>query len=206
MDDVIDRLTALSLDHDINLKRRIQGYFLRLQNSNDYFLVKRRKICLKDIPGKSYILLERKLSNTGELVIVCPLCMSGKAIENVSNLNEDDIETIKKKSCEHVLVCKLLWDNKDLCEIKMEEYDEGIDVVEFLKNETEYVAIVHPSNKNKKKVSAPLRLSNRKVSPKCCLCKGADLCVHLRIHKIHFDSQEKRIQENNSYYDHSSLY
>ena len=80
----------------------------------------------------------------------------------------------------------------------MEEYDEGIDVVEFLKNETEYVAIVHPSNKNKKKVSAPLRLSNRMVSPKCCLCKGADLCVHLRIHKIHFDSQEKRIQENNS--------
>ena len=42
MDDVIDRLNALNLDEDINLKRKIQGYFLRLQNSNDYFLVKRK--------------------------------------------------------------------------------------------------------------------------------------------------------------------
>ena len=98
MDDVIDRLNALNLDDDINLKRKIQGYFLRLQNSNDYFLVKRKKICIKDIPGKSYIILERKISNKGELIIICPLCMSGKAIENVSNLNEEDVETIKKKS------------------------------------------------------------------------------------------------------------
>ena len=96
------------------------------------------------------------------------------------------------------MVSKLLWDNQELCENKMEEYEKDLDIVEVIKNNVDYVAIVHPSHKNKKKVSAPIRLSNRMVSPKCCLCKGADMCIHLRIHKAHYDSQEKQNVENNS--------
>ena len=34
------------------------------------------------------------------------------------------------------------------------------------------------------------------VSPKCCVCKGGDKCIHIRIHKDHFEKQEQQSREN----------
>ena len=146
MSDLVSRFASLNLE-DITLKRRVQGYFLRLKNSNDFFLISRNKICIKDIPGKSYILLERKLTKDGDFYIVCPLCMNVNAINKISNLNKDDIAEIRSKRCEHALVCDLLWEKEDLHKSGMGYYDPSIDVVEVLDVQKDYIAIVHPSNK-----------------------------------------------------------
>ena len=194
MSDIATRLSSLCLDENLVLKRKVQGYFLRLKNSKDYFLLKRQKICIRDIPNKSYLILERKVSPEGNVCVICPMCMNFNAIDSVSSLEEDTFKNIKKQSCEHALVSYLLWENTDL--VNDDIYDPTVDIVEVLPVEKDYVAVIHPSNTHKKKVSAPVRLSNRMVSPKCCLCKGGDMCIHIRIHKAHFEKQEENNASN----------
>ena len=91
MVDITTRLALLSLDDNVLLKRTVQGYFLRLQNSQDFFLLKRRKICIKDIPGKSYLILERKISEEGNIcVIFCPSCMDSAFVGISVTLSEEE--------------------------------------------------------------------------------------------------------------------
>ena len=177
MVDITTRLALLSLDDNVLLKRTVQGYFLRLQNSQDFFLLQRRKICIKDIPGKSYLILEPKILEEGNVCVICPLCMDSAFVGISVTLSESDLIKIKAKSCEHALVSYLLWQNSELATIEVND-DVAADLVEVLPVQKYYVAVVHPSNQHSKKGSAPLRLSNRMVSPKCCFCKGLSL-IHI---------------------------
>ena len=193
MTDIASRLNSLNIINK-EKKLKIQGYFLKLQNSKDFFLVQRHGICIKDILGCSYVMLER-IQIENEVLILCNKCMDKRPISCVSHLRKSDLESLKQQSCEHALVSYLLFDQEKLLSVGM-AHNEDEDSVEVLAVQKDYVAVIHPSKKNKKNYSAAVRLSNRMNAPKCCQCKGTDLCVHLRIHKETYKKQQSNINHN----------
>ena len=89
MSDIVSRLNSLNIENAF-LKSKVQGYFLRLQSTKDFFIVKQNGICIKDITGSNYLMLERfKIEE--KILVICKKCMDKRPIESASKLQKLDI-------------------------------------------------------------------------------------------------------------------
>ena len=176
--DIIDRMAALSLDNQSELRIRLQGYYLRLGQNKSYYLLRNGYICIKDIDNKKFIMLER-LFDENKLHILCHKCMDVKMIRSV-RINADI------KSCEHSLVCKLLWEESELTNdtegTSSDNTEVGhIQVIEDQENKL-FMAVVYPPSSSNKP-PAPVYVNNHTSRPLCAICKGRDQCIHLSIYR-----------------------
>ena len=108
---ILERFAKLNLDESDKKSQIVRGYYLKLKQEKDP--------CLKEL-GKqkgTYFLLSRLVTERGVLVL-CHKCMDTRTVASVSK--DCNLDTFKKTSCEHALVCYLLWSTEELSTIGMD--------------------------------------------------------------------------------------
>ena len=170
-------------------KGELQSSLFEIMKENDFFKLRRNKVLIKNTTTQTkdkFIILDVFQNDTEEVYYCCPVCTDKKIVECLS----DSFSAEALSSCLHSDACKILWGNEYHLQTDSEEEKS---LVEIIKNEPMYMAVVHPPIKNEKKAGLVV-LTTKTLTPKCLTCssRGKNFCLHIKIHmdKIRKDADK----------------
>ena len=129
---------------------------------------------------------------SGDLYYCCPLCSDKRIADSISENCSPDI----LPSCIHSDVCSLLW-GKEVNMDKDMSMDKESSIIEIIKQEPIYMAVVHPPLQNESK-SGLVVITTKTLKPKCLTCssRGKHICSHLKIYKDKVKERMDKVLES----------